>query len=128
MNARCLVLKKHAGTKPRRIGLSDHPVIQPLECPGASVELVAPGSELPVRPLLPLFVLLDRRQRYVRLLGEFTLEQAHLLSSGAQLFDKHGTERDRPGYRLRRAHEWNMLPGLRPLLHWVGPSPSTEEQ
>ena len=110
MYARCLVLKKQPGTEPGRIGLGDHPVIQPLECSGASVEVVAPGSELPVRPLLSLFILLDRRQRYVRFLGEFTLEQAHLLSSGAQLFDEHGAERDRPSSRLRRAHDWNMLP------------------
>src|SRR5262249_47545967 len=64
---------------------------------------------------LPLLVLLVRRQRYVRLLGELTLEQPHLRSPGAQLLDERGTERDGPGARLSGAHDRNILPAVRPL-------------
>ncbi|MFZ0188407.1 MAG: hypothetical protein WAL72_15865, partial [Streptosporangiaceae bacterium] len=74
------------------------------------IESIAPGSELPARFLLSCLVLLDLRHRYVRLLSEFTLKQACMLSAGSQLLDEHGTERDGPGDRLCRAHDRNVLP------------------
>src|SRR5216683_7133223 len=48
----------------------------------------------------------------MHLLSEFTLEQAHLLPSGAQLLDEHGTERDGLGPRLCRAHDRSRSPFL----------------
>src|SRR6266851_10255837 len=48
----------------------------------------------------------------MHLLSEFTLEQAHLLPSGTQLLDEHGTERDGLGPRLCRAHDRSRSPFL----------------
>src|SRR5690348_5619267 len=56
----------------------------------------------------------------MRLLGELALEQAHLLSSGAQFLGEHGTERDGPDARLCRAHDRNVLPCGAPLTEPAG--------
>jgi hypothetical protein len=58
----------------------------------------------------------------VCLVGEFTLEQAHLLPLGAQLFGEHGTERNGPSPGLCRAHcRERYLPAVLPRSPRPGP-------